>query len=223
MKILQRPRTLVAGLNGVQEKKNTKKNQNRKQRKKLLKGLKRITSTNHGDDLPTASNSEATKRLRESCSTQSTPISNRKQKRSRIESEHAELEGTKREEKARTSITAWYAGAVLTSNQKLVATRKGSNGDTPIIETDLQVIQGAIKWTILKTKLDVSVRIEKIFIHWDTVLLICYDEKSSEWAQEVVRAVPPPQWTIKGTKHPRGLKDIKSKTFGVWLPVNKIP
>ena len=122
------------------------------------------------------------KRSRESSSTQSTPTLNPKQKRGRVEPEHAEQKGTKQAEVAGTSITASYAGAVRTSNEKLVVTRKGSNGDTPMEESDLRIIQGAINQRILRTKLDFSVRIERTFIHSGRVLLICYDEKSLEWA-----------------------------------------
>ena len=112
--------------------KNYERNQRRKQRKRLLKGIKSITLSNPGRDLLTASNSVYMKRSRESSSTQSTPTSNPKQKRGRVEPEHAEQEGTKQAEEAGTSITTSYAGAVRTSNQKLVVTRKGSNGDTPM-------------------------------------------------------------------------------------------
>ena len=50
--------------------------------------------------------------------------------------------------------------------------------------------------------------------------MICYDEKFLEWAQEVVRAVPPPSMNHRGYEA-RGPKDIKSATFGVWLPDNE--
>ena len=180
--------------------KNYERNQRRMKRKRLLKGIKSITLSNPGSDLPTASNSVSMKRSRESSSTQSIPTSNPKQKRGRVEPEHAEQKGTKEAEEAGTSITASYAGAVRTSNQKLVVTRKGSNGDTPMEESDLRIIQGAINQEILKTKLDFSVRIERTFIHSGRVLFICYDEKSLEWAQEVVRAVPPPSMDHRSTK-----------------------
>ena len=192
--------------------KNYERNQRRKQRKRLLKGIKSIT-LDPGSDLPSASNSVSMKRSRESSSTQSTPTSNPKQKRGRVEPQHAEQKGTKQAEVAGTSITASYAGAVRTSNQKLVVTRKGSNDDTPMEESDLRIIQGAINQRILRTKLDFSVRIERTFIHSGRVLLICYDEKSLEWAQEVVRAVPPPSMDHRGYEA-RGPKDVKTETFG---------
>ena len=175
------------------------RNQRRKQRKRLLKGIKSIT-LDPGSNLPTASNSVSMKRSRESSSTQSTPTSNPKQKRGRVEPEHAEQKGTKQAEEAGTSITASYAGAVRTSNQKLVVTRKGSNGDTPMEESDLRIIQGAINQRILRTKLDFSVRIKRTFIHLGRVLLISYDEKSLEWAQEVGGQCLHPRWIIEGTK-----------------------
>ena len=108
--------------------------------KEVAERHKGITPTNPGGDLPTASNSESMKRSRESSSTQSTPTSNPKQKRGRVEPEHAEQKGTKQVEETGTSITALYAGAVRTSNQKLVATQKRSNEDTSMVESDLRII-----------------------------------------------------------------------------------
>ena len=210
----------VGGTSEWRSGKNYKKNQWRKLRKRLLKGIKGITLTNPGGNLPTASDSASMKRSRESSKTQSTPTSNPKQKRGRVELEHAEKERTKQAEEAGTSITASNAGAVRTSNQRLVVALKGSNGDTPMVESDLRIIQGAINQKILKTKLDFSDRIEKTFIHSGRVLLIRYDEKSLEWAQEGVRVVPPPSMAHRGYEA-RGSKDIKSETFGVWLPDNE--
>ena len=89
-----------------------------------------MTPTNPRGNLPTVSNSASTKRPRECSSTQSTPTSKPKQKSGRIEFEHDERVGTKRAEEAGTSITVSYAGAVTTSNQKLVIMRKGSKDDT---------------------------------------------------------------------------------------------
>ena len=123
------------------------------------------------------------KESRESSSTQSTPTSNPKQKRDRVEPEHAEQEKTNQAEEAGTSITASYAGAVRTSNKKLIVTRKKCNGDTMMVESGLRIIQGAINQKILKTKLDFSVCIERTFIHSDRVLLICFKPKTrSLWS-----------------------------------------
>ena len=74
----------------------------------------------------------------------------------------------------------------------------------------------------MKTKLDFSVRIEKTLFHSGKILLICYDEKSLEWAQEVVRAGLPPSIDHQGYET-RGPKDIKPETFGVWHPGNEGP
>ena len=179
-----------------------------------------MTLTNPGGNLSPASKSTPKKRSRESSSTQSTPASNPKQKRGRIVSEHAEQVGTKRAEEAGPSTAASYAKAVRTSNQRLVITRKGSKGDTLMMDSDLRVIQGAINHTILKSKMDFSVRIERTFIHKGRILMICYDEKSLEWAQEVVRAIAPTSTNHQGYEA-RGPKDaIKSETFGIWLPDN---
>ena len=51
--------------------KNYKRNQKRKQRKRLWKGLEGLNLTNPGDNLQTACNSASTKRSMESSSTQS--------------------------------------------------------------------------------------------------------------------------------------------------------
>ena len=137
-----------------------------------------MTLTNPGGNLSPASKSTPQKRSRESSSTQSTPASNPKQKRGRITSEHAEQVGTKRAEEAGPSTAASYAKAVRTSNHRLVITRKGSKGDTLMVDSDLRVIQGVINQTILKSKVDFSVRIERTFIHKGRILMICYEEKS---------------------------------------------
>ena len=110
-------------------------------RKRLLKGMEGMTLTNPGGNLSPASKSTPKERSRESSSTQSTPASNPKQKRGRITSEHAEQVGTKRAEEAGPSTAASYAIAVRTSNQRLVITRKGSKGDTFMVDSDLRVIQ----------------------------------------------------------------------------------
>ena len=90
-----------------------------------------------------------------------------------------------------------------------------------MVESDLRVIQGAINQMILKTKLDFSVRIGRTFIHSGRVLMICYDEKSLEWAQVIVRAIAPTFVDHQGYEA-RGPKDaIKSETFGIWLPDNE--
>ena len=51
--------------------------------------------------------------------------------------------------------------------------------------------------------------------------MICYDEKSLEWAQVIVRAIAPTSVDHQGYEA-RGPKDaIKSETFGIWLPDNE--
>ena len=201
--------------------KNYERNQRRKQRKRLLKGMEGTIPTNPGGNLSPASKSKPKKRSRESSSIQSTPASNPKQKRGRITSKHAEQVGTKRAEEAGPSTAASYAKADRTSNQRLVTKRKGSKGNTLMVDSDLRIIQGVINQTILKSKMDFSVRIERTFIHKGRILMICYDEKSLEWAQEVVRAIAPTSMNHQGYET-RGPKDeIKSETFGIWLPDNE--
>ena len=69
--------------------------------------------------------------------------------------------------------------------------------------------------------MDFSGRIERTFIHKGRILMICYDEKSLEWAQEVVRAIAPTSMNHQGYEA-RDPKDaIKSQTFGIWLPDNE--
>ena len=160
--------------------KNYERNQRRKQRKRLLKGMEGMTLTNPGGNLSPAYKSTPKKRSRESSSSQSTPASNPKQTCGRITSEHAEQVGTKRAEKTGPSTAASYAKAVTTSNQRLVITRKVSKGDTLMVDSDLRVIQGVVNQMILKSKMDFSVRIERTFIHKGRILMICYDEKSLE-------------------------------------------
>ena len=175
-----------------------------------------LNLTNPGGNLPTASNSAPTKRSRKSSSIQSTPTSNPKQKRGRIDSEHARQVGTKRAEEAGPSTAVSYARAVTTSYQKLVITRKGLKG-VPMKDSDLRVIQWTINRIILKSKLDFSVRIEKTFIHTVRVLMICYDEKSLKWAQEVARAIATTSMDYRRYEA-RGPKDaVKTETFGIWI------
>ena len=100
--------------------------------------MKGTTLTNPGGNLSPASKSTPKKKSRESSSTQSTPASNPKQKRGRISSEHAEQVGTKRAEEAGPSTAASCAKAVRTSSQRLVITRKGSKGDTLMVDSDLR-------------------------------------------------------------------------------------
>ena len=90
-----------------------------------------------------------------------------------------------------------------------------------MVDSDLRVIQGVINQTILKSKMDFSVRIERTFIQKGRILMICYDEKSLEWAQEVVRAIAPTSMNHQGCKARCPKDAIKSEIFGIWLPDNE--
>ena len=83
-----------------------------------------------------------------------------------------------------------------------------------MMHSELLVIQGAMNQMILKSKLDVSVRIEGTFIYTGRVLVTCYDEKSLEWSQEVVRIIAPTSMNHQGYKV-RGPKDAV-KTRNLW-------
>ena len=85
----------------------------------------------------------------------------------------------------------FHAGAVKASNQKLTITRKKSEVDSGMDNMDLREIQSAITKMILRTDPNFLVRIERIFIFEGKVLMICKDEKTLEWAKQVVEAIVP--------------------------------
>ena len=122
---------------------------------------------------------------------------------------------------ADTSTPTSYAGAVKASNQKLTITRKESQGDGGMANIDLREIQSAITKMILRTDPGFLVCIERTFIFEGTVLMICKDEKTSEWAKQVVEAIVP-SLVVHRSYDAKGPKDLPlAKTFGIWLPEDK--
>ena len=75
--------------------------------------------------------------------------------------------------KTGTSTPASHARAVKASNQKLIITRKESDGDGGMDNTDLRTVQSAITKMILRTDPGLLVRIEHTFIFEGKVLMIC--------------------------------------------------
>ena len=119
---------------------------------------------------------------------------------------------------AGTSTPASYAAAVKTSNQKLTITRKESEGDGGMDNMDQGEAQSAITKMILRTDPGFLVRIERTFIFEGKVLIICKDEKTLEWAKQVVKAIVPSLVVHQGYDA-KGPKDLPpAKTFGIWLP-----
>ena len=156
--------------------KNYEKNRRRKERKRLYLGMKNLfqQSQVQGEDIP--SSSGVNKRARGSSSTLSTSSTSLPQKRGRIENRFCSPEGTTKRVAAGNSSS--YAEVVKTSSQKLVITRKESEGDGTMEGPDLREIQKAITKMILRTDPGFLVRIECIFLHEEKVLMICADEKT---------------------------------------------
>ena len=129
-----------------------------------------------------------------------------------------EQEGKDAAERAGNSSSASYAGAVKTSNQKLVVTRKVSEGDGTMEISDLREVQRAVTRRILNSSPDFLVQIERTFLLEGKVLLICKDEKTLDWAKSVVEAIAPSLADHQGYVA-RGPKDRPpEKTFGIWIP-----
>ena len=71
---------------------------------------------------------------------------------------------------------------------------------------------------ILRTDPGFLVRIERTFIFEGKVPMICKDEKTLEWAKQVVEVIVPPLVVHQGY-NAKGPKDSPpAKTFGIWLP-----
>ena len=79
-------------------------------------------------------------------------------------------------------------------------------------------IQSAITKMILCTNPGFLVRIERTFIFEGEVLMICKDEKTLEWAKQMIEAIVPSLVVHQGYDA-KGPKDLPpAKTFGIWLP-----
>ena len=131
-----------------------------------------------------------TKRARESSDSLSS-ATNLPQKRGQHEVAHDMQGGKAKKTTAGTSTPTSYAGAVKARNQKLTITRKESEGDGGMDNMDLREIQSAITKMIFRTDTGFLVCIERIFVFEGKVLMICKDEKTLEWAKQVVEAIVP--------------------------------
>ena len=158
-----------------------------------------------------------TKRARESSDSLS-PTTNLPQKRGRHEVAHDMQRGKAKKTMAGTSTPTSSAGAVKASNQKLTITRKESEGDGGMDNMDLREVPSAITKRILRTDPGFLVRIERSFIFEGKVLMICKDEKTLEWAKQVVVAIVPSLVVHQGydAKSPKDLPP--AKTFGTRVP-----
>lgn len=197
--------------------KNYAKNQRRKERKRMYLGMQNLLmrSPVQGQDIP--SSSGVNKRARGSSSTQSNTSTSLPQKRGRVDTGLTQQEGISKSAVGGSSSLT-YAEVAKTSNQKLVITRKESEGDSTMDGSDLREIQKAITQMILHTDPGFLVRIERTFLHEGRVLMICADEKTLNWAKEVVRAIEPSLDNHQGYDA-MGPKDLPpAKTFGIWIP-----
>ena len=158
-----------------------------------------------------------TKRARESSDSLSF-TTNLPQKRGRHEVANDMQGGKPKKTMAGTSTQTSYAGAVKASNQKLTITRKESEGDGGMDnrQQGLCEVQSAITKMILHTDPRFLVRIERTFIFVGKVLMICKDDKTLEWAKQVVEAIVP-SLVIHQGYDAKGPKDLPpAKTFGIW-------
>ena len=83
---------------------------------------------------------------------------------------------------------------------------------------DLREVQSAITKMILRTDPGFLIHIESTFIFEGKVLMIYKDEKTLEWAKQVVEAIVPSLVVHQGYDA-NGPKDLPpAKTFAIWLP-----
>ena len=201
-------------------KKLQKKKRKRREKKRVMKGFAGMSLADLDQESSDHSSGQ-TKKARESSNSLSS-TTNLPQKRGRHEVAHDMQGGKAKKTTAGTSTPTIYAGAVKASNQKLTITRIESEGDGGMDNMDLREIQSAITKMILRTDPGFLVRIERTFIFEGKVLIIRKDEKTLEWAKQVVEAIVPSlvvhqRYDAKGPK-----KDLPlAKTFGIWLPEDK--
>ena len=189
----------------------------KREKKRVMKGLAGMSVADLDQESFDHSSGQ-TKRARESSDSLSS-TTNLPQKRGRHEVAHDMQGGKAKKTIAGTSTPASYAAAVKASNQKLTITRKESEGDGGMDNMDLREIQSAITKMILRTDSGFLVRIERTFIFEGKVLMICKDEKTLEWAKQVVEAIVPSLVVHQGYDAKGPKKDLPlAKTFGIWLP-----
>ena len=206
----------VACRSEVKRGKNYEKNRKRREKKRVMRGLAGMTLADHDPESSDHSCGQ-TKRARESSDSLSSST-NLPQKRERHDVVHDMQGGKAKKTMVGTSTPASYAAAVKASNQKLTITRKESEGDGGMDSMDLREVQSAITKMILRTDPGFLIRIERTFIFEGKVLMICKDEKTLEWAKQVIEAIVPSLVVHQGYDA-KGPKDLPpAKTFGIWLP-----
>ena len=202
----------VACKSEVKRGKNYEKNRKRREKKWVMRGLAGMTIADHDPESSDHSSGQ-TKRARESSASTNLP-----QKRGRHDVAHDMQGGKAKKTMAGTSTPASYAAAVKASNQKLTITRKESEGDGGVDNMDLRKVQSAITKMILRTDPGFLVRIERTFIFEGKVLMICKDEKTLEYAKQVIEAIVP-SLVVHQSYDAKSPKDLPpAKTFGIWLP-----
>ena len=161
--------------------------------------------------------SSQTQRARKSSDSLSSSA-NLPQKRGQHDVAYGKQGGKAKEMIAGTSTPASYAAAVKASNQKLTITSKESEGDGGMDNIDLREVQSAITKMILRTDPGFLIHIKSTFIFEGKVLMIYKDEKTLEWAKQVVEAIVPSLVVHQGYDA-NGPKDLPpAKTFAIWLP-----
>ena len=136
----------------------------------MMRGLADMTLDDHDTESFDHSYGQ-TKQARESWDHLSS-WKNLPQKRGRSDVAYGKQGGKAKEMKAGTSTPASHARAVKTSNQKFTITKKESDGDGGIDNTDLRAVQSAITKMIFSSDPGFLVRIEHTFIFEGKVLMI---------------------------------------------------
>jgi len=81
-----------------------------------------------------------------------------------------------------------YSRAVTSGGQHLIVNKKEAEED-PMEQSDLREVQRAIDRTLLKSDPGFLVRIERTYLHEGKAHVVCRDEKTLEWAKQVVLAI----------------------------------
>ena len=207
----------IACTSKVKRGKNYEKKRKGREKKRVMKGFAGMSLADLDQESSDHSSGQ-TKRARESSDSLSS-TTNLLQKRGRHEVAHDMPGGKAKKTMAGTSTPTSYAGAVKASSQKLTIMRKESEGDGGMDNMDVREIQSAITKMILRTDPGFLVRIERTFIFEGKVLMICKDEKTLEWAKQVVEAIVPSLVVHQGYDAKGPKNDLPlAKTFGIWLP-----
>ena len=191
------------------------KNRQKKARKKLLKGIESLTVKSPDD---TALSPKSQKRERVTTgTTPRTPNSHRPEKRVRY-GVQAGMGGAGTNNVGTSgNPKVSYAKMVTSGGQHLLVSKREAE-DHQLVNSDLRSVQLAINRILIRTDPGFLVCIERTYLYNGKVHVVCKDEKTLEWAKQVILAIEPSEENHPGYEA-RGPKDLPpAKTFGVWIP-----